>query len=189
MAVASRKINKPRLAEKYLKQVFPAMVKEFDYDNPSQTPAVVKVTLNVGAGEASHNAKVLDHVQKELTRIAGQKPVLTRAKKSIASFKIRTGMPIGMMVTLRRERMWYFLDKLLTIALPQVRDFRGVPRKSFDGNGNYTIGLKEQLIFPELDFDDIEGIRGMNITFHTTALTNQEGLRLLELLGLPFRRQ
>ena len=188
MAATSQNGNSSRLAKKYLEQVLPALHKEFDYANINQTPAMVKATLNVGVGEAVQNVKVLEAVRYEIERITGQHAVITRAKKSIASFKLREGMPIGMMVTLRRSRMWHFLDKLFSIVLPQVRDFRGVSRRSFDGNGNYTIGLREQLVFPELDFDNIEKIRGMNITLHTTAGSDEEGLRLLELLGLPFRR-
>ncbi len=188
MAATSQNGNSSRLAKKYLEQVLPALQKEFDYANINQTPAMVKTTLNVGVGEAVQNVKVLEAVRYEIERITGQHAVITRAKKSIASFKVREGMPIGMMVTLRRSRMWHFLDKLFSIVLPQVRDFRGVRRRSFDGNGNYTIGLREQLVFPELDFDNIEKVRGMNITLHTTAGSDEEGLRLLELLGLPFRK-
>ena len=147
-----------------------------------------KVSLNIGLGEAVLNAKVLEFAVGDLTKIAGQKPVITRAKKSIAAFKLREGMPIGVRVTLRRQRMWHFLERLLLVSLPRVRDFRGLPRRSFDGHGNYTMGIREQIIFPEISYDEIDKVRGMNITLHTSAETDEEGLRMLELLGMPFRK-
>ncbi len=165
-----------------------ALVKAFDYQNVMETPRLLKVTLNIGVGEAATNNKALESSVKDMTRIAAQKPMVTKAKKSIAAFKLREGMPIGVMATLRRGRMWHFLDKLITTALPQVRDFRGLPRNSFDGRGNYTFGMREQLVFPEISFDEIEQVRGMNVTFHTSALTDAEGMKLLEFLGLPFRK-
>ena len=177
-----------RLQQKYSSDVAPALMKEFRYGNRMQVPGLVKVTVNMGVGDASQNPKVLENAVAEVTRLAGQKPVVTRAKKSIAAFKLREGMPVGVMVTLRRARMWNFLDRLISIGLPQVRDFRGVPRRSFDGHGNYTLGVREQIIFPEIGFDDIEQVRGMNVTVHTTAQNDEEALRLLELLGFPFRR-
>ena len=153
-----------------------------------QVPGFKKITLNMGVGEAVANPRVIETAVKEMTRIAGQQPVITRAKKSIAAFKLREDMPIGVMVTLRRQRMWDFMDRFISVALPQVRDFRGVPRKSFDGHGNYTLGVREQIIFPEINFDDIDQVRGMNVTFHTSASNDEEALRLLELIGIPFRR-
>ena len=164
------------------------MLKEFNYKSAMQVPGLVKITLNMGVGEGTTNPKLLETAQTEMTRIAGQKPVITHAKKSIAAFKLREGMAVGVMTTLRRRMMWEFLNRFISIALPQVRDFRGLPRRSFDGHGNYTIGVREQIIFPEISFDDIDQIRGMNVTFHTTAKTDEEALRLLELIGIPFRR-
>ena len=163
-------------------------MKEFNYKSAMQVPVLKKVTLNMGVGEASQNAKILDSAVEEMTKISGQKPVVTRAKKSIAAFKLREGMPVGVMVTLRRDRMWHFMDRLISLALPQVRDFRGIPRRSFDGRGNYTLGIKEQILFPEISFDDIDQVRGMNVTLHTSAGTDEEALRLLELIGMPFRK-
>lgn len=164
------------------------MLQEFNYPSRMQVPGLVKITVNMGVGEASQNAKVLESAQAEMTRITGQKPMVTHAKKSIAAFKLREGMPVGVMATLRRKMMWEFLDRFISIALPQVRDFRGLPRRSFDGHGNYTVGLREQIIFPEINFDDIDQVRGMNVTIHTTAKTDEEAFRLLELIGMPFRR-
>ena len=166
----------------------PAMTKEFGYRNAMEVPKVDKVILNMGLGEAILNIKVLDSAVEELALIGAQKPVITRAKRSIASFKVREGMPIGCMVTLRREKMYYFLDKLFNIALPRVRDFRGLPDKAFDGRGNYTLGIKEQIIFPEIDYDKIDKVKGLNITIVTTAKTDAEGRFLLEKMGLVFRR-
>lgn len=177
-----------RLQEKYKSEVAVTLLQEFNYPSRMQVPGLVKITVNMGVGEASQNAKVLESAQAEMTRITGQKPMVTHAKKSIAAFKLREGMPVGVMATLRRKMMWEFLDRFISIALPQVRDFRGLPRRSFDGHGNYTVGLREQIIFPEISFDDIDQVRGMNVTIHTTAKTDEEAFRLLELIGMPFRR-
>ncbi|MGD9123473.1 MAG: 50S ribosomal protein L5 [Desulfarculaceae bacterium] len=177
----------PRLREFYKEQCVPRLMEEFSYKNLHQVPKVVKVVLNMGMGEAIQNVKVLDNAAEELTLIAGQRAMINRAKRSIASFKLREGMPIGTSVTLRAERMWYFLDKLMHVALPRVRDFRGVSPKAFDGRGNYTLGIKEHIIFPEIDYDKIDKIKGMNITIVTTANTDEEGRALLRDLGMPFR--
>ncbi|OUN00411.1 MAG: 50S ribosomal protein L5 [Paenibacillaceae bacterium ZCTH02-B3] len=177
-----------RLKELYLKEVVPAMMQKFGYRSVMQVPRVEKVVLNMGVGEAAQNAKVLDAAVDDLTRISGQKPVVTRAKKSIAGFRIRQNMPIGVKVTLRGERMYHFLDKLFNIALPRVRDFRGVSPKSFDGRGNYTLGIREQLIFPEIDYDKIDKIRGLDVVIVTTAKTDEESRDLLARLGMPFAR-
>ncbi len=177
-----------RLQEKYNNEVKTAMLKEFSYKSPMQVPGMVKVSLNIGVGEAIGNAKILESAQAEMTKISGQKPVVTHARKSIAAFKLREGMAIGVMATLRRRKMWDFMDRFISIALPQVRDFRGLSRRSFDGHGNYTVGVREQIIFPEITFDDIDQIRGMNVTFHTSARNDEEGLRMLELIGMPFRK-
>jgi large subunit ribosomal protein L5 len=164
------------------------MMQEFRYKSPMQVPRLKKVVVNIGLGEAIQNIKLLESASAELTAVTGQKPVVTRAKKSIAAFKLREGMPIGCMVTLRRDRMYYFLDKLMNVVLPRVRDFRGVSEKAFDGRGNYTLGIREQIIFPEIEYDQIDKVRGMNITIVTSAPTDEEGKFLLKLLGLPFRR-
>ena len=177
-----------RLKELYQKEVVPAMMQKFGYRSVMQVPRLEKVVLNMGVGEAAQNAKVLDAAVDDLTRIAGQKPVVTRAKKSIAGFRIRQNQPIGVKVTLRGERMYHFLDKLFNIALPRVRDFRGVSPKSFDGRGNYTLGLREQLIFPEIDYDKIDKIRGLDVVIVTTAKTDEESRDLLARLGMPFAR-
>jgi large subunit ribosomal protein L5 len=177
-----------RLQARYKQEVIPALMQEFKYKSPMQVPGMVKITVNIGAGEAVANPKGLETAIAELTRITGQKPLVTRAKKSIAAFKIREGMQIGLMTTLRRKMMWNFLDRLISVALPQVRDFRGLPRRSFDGHGNYTMGIREQIIFPEINFEQIDKIRGMNISLHTTAKTDEEALRMLELIGIPFRK-
>jgi len=176
-----------RLHEKYRKEAMPALTKRFGYKNAMAVPRVSKVTLNIGLGEASQNVKLLDTAAAELGQIAGQKPVITRAKKSIANFKIRKGMAIGCMVTLRGERMYEFLDRLASIVLPRVRDFKGLPPNSFDGRGNYTLGLKDQLVFPEIDYTRVDKIKGMNITITTTARSDEEGRELLKQLGVPFR--
>ena len=176
-----------RLREKYETEVVPAMMREFQYRNPMEVPRITKVVVNVGLGEAIANAKALDAATRDVAAVTGQRPVITRAKKSIAAFKVRAGMPIGAMVTLRGDRMWYFLDKLMNVALPRLRDFRGVSSKAFDGRGNYTIGLREQLIFPEIEYDKIDRLRGMEVTIVTSARTDEEGRRLLQLLGMPFR--
>jgi large subunit ribosomal protein L5 len=178
----------PRLKEHYHKVVIPALMKEFSYTNPMQAPKLEKIVLNVGMGEAISNAKALDHAVDELRRITGQQPVVTKAKKSIAAFKLREGMSIGCMVTLRRERMFEFFDRFISAALPRIRDFKGVPTKSFDGRGNYTLGIKEQVIFPEIEIDKIESIHGLDIVFVTTAKTDEEGRALLRHMGMPFRK-
>ena len=176
-----------RLRKIYKEEVRLALQKQFAYKNIMQVPKLEKVVLNMGLGEAIQNIKILDSASEEMTLIAGQKPVITRAKKSIASFKLRENMPIGCRVTLRQDRMYDFLDKLMNMALPRVRDFRGVSAKSFDGRGNYTLGIKEHLIFPEINYDKIDKIKGLNITLVTTARTDEEGRTLLRLLGMPFR--
>lgn len=177
----------PRMVDKYRGEVVPALMKEFNYRNPMQVPRIRQIVINVGMGEAIQNMKLLESAVGELGVITGQRPVITRAKKAIAGFKLRQGMPIGAKVTLRNRRMFEFLDRLVTLALPRIRDFRGVSPKSFDGRGNYTLGLKEQLIFPEIKYDSVAAIHGMDITFVTTARTNDEGKALLRLLGMPFR--
>lgn len=177
----------PRLKERYIKKVIPAMVKEFSYKNIMEVPKVEKVVLNVGLGEAIQNIKLLDATQKELSLITGQKAVVTKAKKSIASFKLRKGMPIGCKVTLRGDRMYEFLDRLINLALPRIRDFKGVSSRSFDGRGNYSLGLKEQFIFHEIDYDKVEIVHGLDVTICTTAKTDKEGKALLRYLGMPFR--
>ncbi|HEV2883582.1 MAG TPA: 50S ribosomal protein L5 [Pyrinomonadaceae bacterium] len=177
-----------RLKERYQKEVAPAIAKEFGITNPMAIPRVQKVVLNMGMGEAIANAKILDVATEELRTITGQKPVVTKAKKSIASFKLRQGMPIGVMVTLRGDRMYEFLDRFVSVALPRVRDFRGVSPKAFDGRGNYTIGVREQLIFPEIDFNKVDKLRGMNITIITSARNDEQARALLKGLGMPFRQ-
>ncbi|MDD4183869.1 MAG: 50S ribosomal protein L5 [Candidatus Izemoplasmatales bacterium] len=177
-----------RLQEKYKNEIMPALQAKFNYDSVMESPKISKITINIGAGDAIQNPKVLDDAVSELMQITGQKPVVTKAKKSIASFKLREGMPIGCKVTLRGDRMYEFFDKLITIALPRVRDFRGVNPKGFDGRGNYTLGVKEQLIFPEINYDKVNKIRGMDIVIVTTAKTDQEALELLKQFGMPFRR-
>jgi large subunit ribosomal protein L5 len=175
-----------RLHAKYHKDVVPAMMREFGYRNPMQVPRLQKITLNVGVGEATQNVKAIDTAVAEVTAITGQKPVVTRAKKAIANFKLREGMPIGCMVTMRRERMYEFLDRLIHVALPRVRDFKGISNRAFDGRGNYSLGLREQIIFPEIHADRVEKTRGMTITITTTAKTDAEALTLLRLMGMPF---
>jgi large subunit ribosomal protein L5 len=177
-----------RLKERYQKDIAPAIAKEFNITNPMAVPRLNKIVVNMGMGEAVANAKVLDVAVEELKSIAGQKPVVTKAKKSIASFKLRQGMPIGVMVTLRGERMYEFFDRLVSVALPRVRDFRGVSPKAFDGRGNYTIGIREQLIFPEIDFNKVDKLRGMNISIVTTARNDEQARALLKGLGMPFRQ-
>jgi len=176
-----------RLRTRYQKEVAPQIAKDFGIRNPMAVPRVEKIVLNMGMGEAIANSKILDTAVEELRSIAGQKPVITKAKKSIASFKLRQGMPIGVMVTLRGDRMYEFLDRLVSVALPRVRDFRGVSPKAFDGRGNYTIGVREQLIFPEIDFNKVDKLRGMNITIITTARNDEQARALLKGLGMPFR--
>ncbi len=177
-----------RLREKYTKDVVPALKKEFGYTNVMAVPRIQKVVINMGLGEATSNAKLVDVGADELARITGQKPVTRRSKKSIAAFKVRKGMPIGTMVTLRGERMWEFLDRLMAIALPRVRDFKGVSPKGFDGRGNYTLGLRDQLIFPEIDYMKVDKARGMNVSVVTTARTDEEARKLLQFIGMPFRQ-
>ena len=178
-----------RLKEKYQKDVVPALQKEFGYKNVMAVPKIEKVVVNMGLGEATSNAKLIDTGADEIARITGQKPVTRRAKKSIAQFKVRKGQPIASMVTLRGERMWEFLDRLMNIALPRVRDFRGVSPKGFDGRGNYTLGLRDQLLFPEIDYMKVDKARGMNVSVVTTAKTDQEARKLLQFIGMPFRSQ
>lgn len=175
-----------RLRDKYRQEIVPALKKEFQYANPMEVPALHKVVINMGVGEATQNAKVLDGAVKDLTAIAGQKPVVTKAKKSIAQFKLRAGMSIGCSVTLRGERMYEFVDKLFNLALPHLRDFRGVSATSFDGRGNYTLGLKEQTVFPEIEYDKVDKVRGMEVCIVTTARNDEQGRRLLQLMGVPF---
>jgi len=177
-----------RLKDKFLNEITPALMQKFNYTTVMQVPKVEKVVINMGVGEAVGNPKVLDAAIEDLRLISGQKPVVTRAKKSIAGFKLREGMPIGVKVTLRGDRMYYFLDKLFNIALPRVRDFRGVSTKAFDGRGNYTLGLREQLIFPEIEYDKIDKIRGMDVVIVTTAKTDEEARELLAQLGMPFAK-
>jgi len=176
-----------RLKDYYKKEVVPELIKAFGYKNPMEVPRLVKIVVNMGLGEAIQNVKVLDSAVEEMTKIVGQKPVVTKARKSIATFKLRQGMSIGCCVTLRRERMYEFFDRLVSVALPRVRDFRGIPLKSFDGRGNFALGLKEQIIFPEIDYDKVEKIKGMNIAIVTTAKTDDEARELLKLMGMPFR--
>jgi large subunit ribosomal protein L5 len=177
-----------RLKEKYQKEVVPNLQKEFNYKNPMQVPTVYKVVVNIGMGEAIQNAKAMDAAVSDLAAITGQRPVITRAKRSVAAFKLREGMQIGCMVTLRGDRMYQFLDKLMNVALPRLRDFQGVSAEAFDGRGNYTLGLREQLVFPEIDYDKVDKVRGMEVSIVTTARTDEEGRRLLKLMGMPFKK-
>jgi large subunit ribosomal protein L5 len=185
---APERIPTPRLKQRYHDVAVPALMKEFQYKNPMQAPKLVKVVLNMGMGEAVANAKALDHAAEEMAKISGQRPVITHAKKSIATYKLREGMPIGCMVTLRRERMFEFLDRFISAALPRIRDFKGMSSKSFDGRGNYSIGIKEQVIFPEIEIDKVDSIHGMDIVIVTTAKTDEEGRALLGHLGMPYRK-
>jgi len=178
-----------QLKEKYKKEVVPALMERYGYKNIMRVPRMEKVVLNIGVGEATKNAKALEAAEADLTTISGQHPVITRAKKSVAAFKIRTGMPIGLMVTLRGERMYEFVDKLVNVVLSRIREFQGVSRNAFDGRGNYTLGLKEQVIFPEIDYDKIDKVRGFEVSIVTTAKTDEEGIHLLELLGMPFTKE
>jgi large subunit ribosomal protein L5 len=177
----------PRFIAKYTETIIPALTKQFSYTNPNQVPKLQKIVINMGLGAAVTNPKIVDAAVEELRAITGQKPVVTRSKKAIASFKLRAGIPIGAMVTLRKARMWEFLDRLISLALPRTRDFRGVSRKAFDGKGNYTLGLREQIIFPEINYDRIDVIKGLNISIVTSANTDEEGRALLQHLGMPFR--
>jgi large subunit ribosomal protein L5 len=187
VAEPTRPAAPPRLREKYKADVAPSLVKRFGYGNPMQIPRVTKVVVNMGLGAAVSNPKLIDSAVSEMSEITGQKPVVARAKKAISNYKLRAGMPIGVSVTLRRERMWEFLDRLISLALPRVRDFKGISAKGFDGRGNYTLGLREQIIFPEINYDKIDTIKGMNVTIVTTAKTDEEGRALLAELGMPFR--
>jgi large subunit ribosomal protein L5 len=175
-----------RRRDRYTADVVPAMQKQFAYDNVNQVPRLEKIVVNIGLGEALTNAKAVDAAVKDITAITGQKPIVTRARRSIAQFRVRTGNPIGVKVTLRGQRMWDFLDRLTQLALPRIRDFRGIPGKSFDGRGNYSLGLREQIAFPEIDYDKVDRLRGLEISIVTTAKTDEESKRLLELLGMPF---
>jgi large subunit ribosomal protein L5 len=185
--MSEKQTQRPRLEQKYRDEITPALMKEFGYTNPMQVPRLVKISLNMGLGEAVANPNIVKTCADELTLIAGQKAVQCKARKSIANFKLRSGLVIGTHVTLRRQRMWEFLDRLLTVAMPRIRDFRGIAAKSFDGRGNYSLGLKEQLIFPEINYDKVEKVKGMNVTIVTTAKTDEEGRALLSKLGMPFR--
>jgi len=178
----------PRLKEKYLKQVVPEMMKKFKYKSVMAVPRLQKTIINIGLGSATKDSKIMDEAVKELTVISGQKPVITRAKRSISNFGVRKDMPVGCKVTLRSDRMYEFLDKFINVAIARIRDFRGIPSDSFDGRGNYTVGVKEQLIFPEIDFDQVTNTLGMNITIVTSALNDEEGKALLELMGVPFKK-
>jgi len=177
-----------RLRDKFEKDVIPKMMQEFGYKNKMQVPRLHKIVVNMGLGEALQNPKIIDSSAKEMAAITGQRPVVTRSRKSIANFKLREGLPIGCMVTLRKERMFEFLDRLINVAIPRVRDFRGISKRSFDGKGNFTMGVREQIIFPEIDYDKIEKIKGMNVSIITTAKTDEEGRALLKHLGMPFRQ-
>jgi len=185
--VSSAEAVVPRFIAKYKDVAIPALTKQFGYTNPNQVPRIEKIVINMGLGAAVTNPKIIDSAVEELRAITGQKPVVTRSKKAIASFKLRAGLPIGAMLTLRKAKMWEFLDRFISIALPRMRDFRGVSRRAFDGQGNYTIGLKEQIIFPEIDYDRIDVIKGLNVSFVTTANTDEEGRALLQHMGMPFR--
>ncbi|MCF7912866.1 MAG: 50S ribosomal protein L5 [Candidatus Cloacimonetes bacterium] len=177
-----------RLKDKYLKEVVPALMKEYDYKNPNQVPQLMKLVVNMGVGQATQTKALLDNAVKDMIQITGRKPVVTKAKKSISNFKLREGMPIGCMVTLRGEIMYEFLDRLIAIVIPRVRDFRGMSPKSFDGRGNYSMGIKEQTVFPEIEYDKIDAVRGMNISIVTSAATDEEGRSLLKTLGMPFKK-
>jgi large subunit ribosomal protein L5 len=188
-AQAAGPVPKARLLERYQRDVVPALTRDFNYQNPMQVPRVAKVSVNVGVGEAISNNKALDATVRDVSLITGQKPIIKKARKSIAQFKLREGQQVGVSVTLRGQRMWEFLDRLMNAALPRTRDFHGVPSRSFDGRGNYTLGLREQLIFPEINYDQVDKARGLEVSIVTTARTDQEARRLLELLGMPFQRE
>jgi large subunit ribosomal protein L5 len=178
----------PRLQQKYRQEVVPQLMKQFNFGNHLEVPRLIKLTLNMGLGAATQTPKIIESAVEEMSAIVGQKPVVTRAKKSIATFKLREGVPIGVAVTLRRERMWEFVDRLISLALPRVRDFRGVSPRAFDGRGNYTLGMREQIVFPEINYDKIDKIKGLSVTFGTTAKTDEHGRALLAALGMPFRK-
>jgi large subunit ribosomal protein L5 len=184
---ATATLEKPRLRVRYEEEIAPDLLQEFDYSNVMQVPKVEKVVVNIGIGEAIQDGKAIDNASNDLRLITGQQPIIRKAKKSVAAFRLREGMPVGLKVTLRGPRMWYFLDKLLSVALPRIRDFRGVSESAFDGHGNYTLGLREQLIFPEIDYDKIDKTRGMEVTIVTSAATDSEARSLLRRLGMPFR--
>ena len=186
---ATATVELPRLRVKYEEEIAPEMLQEFDYGNVMQVPRVEKIVVNIGIGEAIQDGKAIDNASNDLRLITGQQPIIRKAKKSVAAFRLREGMPVGLKVTLRGPRMWYFLDKLVSVALPRIRDFRGVPETAFDGHGNYTLGLREQLIFPEIDYDKIDKTRGMEVTIVTTAKSDDEARSLLTRLGMPFRRR
>lgn len=179
---------KNRVLEHYEMNVVPALMKQFGYSSPMQVPKLVKIVLNAGVGETTQNSKAMQYVEYTLSKISGQKPLVTKAKKAIAAYKIRQGLPIGCMVTMRKERMWSFFDRLVSVAVPRMRDFRGLPKKGFDGNGNYNLGIKESLIFPEIDLEALDKVRGFDVTFVTTAKSDDEGRALLVQLGFPFRQ-
>lgn len=187
MATTKSKKYLPRLKQRFIEEVVPALIRDFSYENPMEAPSIKKVVINAGIGEAVQNIKMMDTVTDEIKQITGQRPVITKAKKSIAGFKLRAGMPIGCKVTLRGDRMYEFLDRLMNVALPRIRDFRGVSGNSFDGNGNYTLGIKEQIIFPEIKYDAVSFIHGFDISIVTSAKTDKEGKVLLKLMGMPFR--
>tara|TARA_Y100001936_G_scaffold16992_1_gene14412 strand:+ start:52 stop:630 length:579 start_codon:yes stop_codon:yes gene_type:complete len=189
MTSNSAALTAPRLKQTYKEQIIPAMQEEFEYDSVMAVPKLIKISLNIGLGEALTNGRALESAINDLTTITGQKPVTTRARKSIANFKLREGNPIGCAVTLRGDRMYYFLDRLINTALPRIRDFRGLARKGFDGRGNYSLGLREQIIFPEIDYNSIDKFRGLQVTINTTAKTDEEAIRLISLFGMPFVRQ
>ncbi len=181
--------HEPNLARDYRSRVVPALMKQFDYENVMQVPRVAKVVVNIGIGEAKDNAKALEAAVNDVRTITGQQPVVVKARKSVAAFKLRAGMPVGIRTTLRGRRMWYFLEKLVTVALPRIRDFRGVSADAFDGSGNYSLGLREQIMFPEVDYDQIDKLRGLEVSIVTTATTDEEGRSLLAQLGMPFRKR
>ncbi len=189
MSENGKEAPKPRLKERYEKEVVPALMEEFGYRSVMEVPRIQKIVVNIGLGEALQNSKAIDAAVRDVSIITGQRPVVTRARRSIATFKLREGMPIGVKVTLRQRRMWDFLDRLIGVALPRQRDFRGISPDSFDGRGNYSLGLREQLVFPEIDYDEIDKVRGMEVTIVTTAKTDEEARRLLSMLGMPFKRR
>jgi large subunit ribosomal protein L5 len=189
MAVAAPRLAAPNLEQAYFDRVVPALEKQFDYANPMQVPKVAKVVVNIGIGEAKDNPRALEAAVRDVREITGQQPIVVKARKSVAAFKLRTGMPVGIKTTLRGRRMWQFLEKLIGVALPRIRDFRGIPTDGFDGRGNFSLGLREQIIFPEIDYDQIDKLRGLEVVIVTTARTDEEGRALLAGLGMPFRRE
>jgi large subunit ribosomal protein L5 len=189
MSVAEAPVREPNLVREYRDRVVPALMKEFDYDSVMQVPRVAKIIVNIGIGEAKDNARALEAAVDDVRTITGQQPVVVKARKSVAAFKLRAGMPVGIRTTLRGRRMWYFLEKLVTVALPRIRDFRGINPDAFDGSGNYSLGLREQIIFPEVDYDQIDKLRGLEVSIVTTAKTDEEGRSLLTQLGMPFRKR